>query len=333
MPTAPNPGLIFEALNAYQRSYALKAGIELEVFTRIAEGAGSPEELAARTHVSSRGLRILCDFLVIQGFLQKSEGRYQLTPDSAVFLDKRSPAYMGGVSAFLCGQTLVGMGETMTSAIRKGGTVMGEAGTMDVEHPVWIDFARAMVPMAMPNAKAVAELLVERGKPVCRVLDIAAGHGMYGITVAQRMEGARVTALDWPPVLAVAKEHAGQAGVADRFETMGGSVFDLDLGKGWDVVLVPNFYHHFDIPACTRLAHRIHESLAEGGCMVTVEFVPNEDRVTPAMHGAFAMIMLVSTAHGDAYTFREFERMFKDAGFSQNTLHETAVQRLIVSEK
>src|SRR6266436_4281783 len=96
----PSPELIFETLNAYQKTAALRGAIDLKLFTAIGEGAVTPADLAGKLKVSERGARILCDYLVINGLLTKQGGHYGLTPDSAMFLDGRSPAYMGSIVSF-----------------------------------------------------------------------------------------------------------------------------------------------------------------------------------------------------------------------------------------
>src|ERR1700686_600052 len=93
----PTPALLFDTINAHQRTEAIKAAIELSLFTAIATGHTSTQEIAQACGASERGTRILCDFLVIIGFLTKQDGQYGLTPDSAMFLDQNSPAYMGTV--------------------------------------------------------------------------------------------------------------------------------------------------------------------------------------------------------------------------------------------
>src|SRR5215470_8560273 len=97
----PSPEIIFSTLIAYQNAFTLKAAIELDLFTAIAEGASDAAALAKRVQASERGVRILADGLTVQGFLRKEKGEYLLTPESALFLDKRSPAYMGGMAEFL----------------------------------------------------------------------------------------------------------------------------------------------------------------------------------------------------------------------------------------
>ena len=90
-----------------------------------------------------------------------------------------------------------------------------------------------------------------------------------------------MTALDWQNVLAVAQENARAAGVADRFRTIAGSAFDLPFGGGYDLVLLPNFLHHFDPEMCERLLAKSRAALAPGGRVVLVEFIPDEDRLGP----------------------------------------------------
>ena len=331
----PSPELFFQTVNAYQQTAAIKAAVELDLFTAVGEGARTARELAARCRASERGVRILCDYLVVIGFLTKEGGGYGLTPDSSVFLDRRSPAYMGGTLEFLLSPMLTGGFEDLASAVRKGGTVASEGGTVAPENPVWVKFARAMSPMMAMPAQAIAGIVNGAGGRKLKVLDIAAGHGLFGITIARQNPEAEVVALDWPNVLEVAKENARAAGVAGRYGTLEGSAFDVDFGAGYDVVLLTNFLHHFDPPTCEGLLRKVHAALAEGGRAFTLEFVPNEDRVSPPVAAAFSMMMLGGTPAGDAYTFAEFERMFRNAGFSRSELRQLPAtpEQLIISTK
>src|ERR1044072_2632586 len=133
----PSPQLFFQTINAHQRTEALKAAIELEVFTAIGEGNTTASAIANRCQTAERGMRILCDYLTIMGMLTKQGNEYALTLDSATFLDKRSPAYLGGTVEFLCSPTLVEGTKRMTEAVRKGGTAMEEEGTVSEGNPVW----------------------------------------------------------------------------------------------------------------------------------------------------------------------------------------------------
>jgi 2-polyprenyl-3-methyl-5-hydroxy-6-metoxy-1,4-benzoquinol methylase len=154
-----------------------------------------------------------------------------------------------------------------------------------------------------------------------RVLDIAAGHGLFGIEVAKQHAQARIAAVDWAPVLEVAKGNAAKAGVADRYETIPGSAFDVEYGGPYDIVLLTNFLHHFDPETCIGLLKKVHAALKPGGRVAALEFVPNEDRVSPPMAASFSMTMLATTRAGDAYTLKDLEGMYRKAGFDRVTAH------------
>ena len=331
----PSPLLFFQTINAFQRTEALKAAIELEVFTAIGEGNTTAAEIAKRCQTSERGMRILCDFLTIMGMLTKQDNRYALTLDSATFLDKRSPAYLGGAVEFLAAPELTEGSRNIADAVRKGGTPVENEGTVAPDNPIWVKFARGMAPMMMMPSQLIAKLVDPKADRKLKVLDIAAGHGLFGIAFAKNNPQAEITAVDWRAVLQVAKENAQKAGVADRYHTKEGSAFDVDFGSGYDLVLLTNFLHHFDPPTCETLLRKVHAALADGGRAVALEFVPNEDRVTPPEAAGFSMMMLAGTPSGDAYTFSELERMFANAGFSRSTIHPLppTIQQVIVSEK
>jgi ubiquinone/menaquinone biosynthesis C-methylase UbiE len=330
-PRPPSPELIFDTLNAYQRTAALDGAIELDMFTAIGEGAATAADLAQKLKVSERGARILCDYLVVIGLLTKQDNRYGLTPDSAVFLNRNSPACICSAMKFLNLPAFTNYFRDIAGAVRKGGAVLNAEGTMAPDDPVWVGFAHAMAPMMVMPAEFIADLV---GAGSGKVLDIAAGHGLFGIAIARHNPTARIVAQDWPAVLEVALENAQGAGVADRFETLPGSAFDVDYGSGYDVVLLTNFLHHFDPPTCEKLLRKVYAALNPGGAAVTLEFVPNEDRVSPPAAATFSLMMLGSTTSGDAYTFSEYDRMFRNAGFADSQAYALpGPEKVIVSRK
>jgi hypothetical protein len=133
---APSPIEIFKTLTAYQDSAALKAALELDLFTAISENGATAAELATRCAAAERGVRILCDYVTVLGFLEKRGDRYHVTKDSAAFLDKKSPAYAGGAAEFLLSDHLTHAFADVAAAVRKGGTALPGAGSMAPEHPM-----------------------------------------------------------------------------------------------------------------------------------------------------------------------------------------------------
>jgi SAM-dependent methyltransferase len=314
-PQQPTPERFFNAMNGHQQTEALKTAVDLEVFTAIAEGNTTAASIAKRCQAAERGMRTLCDFLTIHGFLTKDGAQYGLAPDTAVFLNRKSPAYIGSAMEFMLSARSREAFGHLTEAVRLGGTAMGDGSTV-AENPEWVTFARAMMPlMRMPGQMMAAEL--RKGGEAHKVLDIAAGHGIYGISVAKENPEAQVYAADWKNVLEVAQANAEAMGVSERYHLIPGSAFETDFGGDYDVVLIPNFLHHFDVPTCTALLKKVRGALKAGGRAAVLEFMPNADRVTPPTAAAFSMIMLVNTPAGDAYTFAEIESMMQNAGFAR----------------
>ena len=334
--TQPTPMRIIQAVNAFQLTAAMKAAIDLGVFTAIGEGRQTAEAIAEHCDTSTKGMRVLCDFLVVHEFLSKDRLRYGLAPDAAAFLDKSSPTYLGGIVNFQLGDVQRKAYEDLVPVIRKGGTVLNEAsGTMSKADPMWEEFARSMMSAGMPAAEAIVTLVNARSGVPMKVLDLAAGHGLFGITIAQRNPNATVYAVDWPTVLEIAREHALSAGVAEQWNAIKGSAFEVEFGQDYDVVLLTNFLHHFSPDLIEPLLRKIRHAMKPDGVVVTLEFVPNEDRVTPREAATFAMVMLAMTAEGDAYPFAEYEAMFRNSGFKQNELHriEGHRQAIILSRR
>ena len=306
-----SPDLFIDAVLAYQQTAALKAAIELDLFSKIAEGANTAEQLMKRTGAAVRGIRILCDYLTIRGHLEREGNGYRLTPSTAMFLDRNSPSWIGSIVEFLAAPEMMeSFLSDPTSYVRNGGSIDLAHNTPN--HPIWVKFARTMAPMRAPVATSTACELA-RWSPH-KVLDVAAGHGMFGIAIARAVPSAHITAVDWQAVLSIARENAKAAGVSDRYHALAGSAFEADWGKGFDLILMANFLHQFDYAACVTLLRKVRESLVSNGRAAVVETLPAEDLVLSA---TFSFQMLGSTPHGEMYTAREFGDMGLAAGFAK----------------
>ena len=342
MTTAPRPGnqptpmLFFETIRGYHHASAVKAAVELNLFTAIGKGNSSVAEITkACSAASDRGIRILCDHLAVLGFLTKTDGHYRLTQDSATFLDSRSPAYMGQAVQFLMHSEQFENFGRLAETIHTG----NQAGRSHLapEDPIWLDFARGMAPMMLPAAQIIAQQLQPTlaSIPQPKILDIAASHGMFGIMVAQQHHRAEIYALDWANVLQVAEENAQKAGLANRYHLIPGNAFSAEIGSGYDAVLITNFLHHFEPATNETLLKKFYAAMNPGGQLVILEFVPDEQRLSPPPAAFFALIMLANTEHGDAYTFPELARMCGNAGFKDAKLIQLEVgpEALVLARK
>jgi 2-polyprenyl-3-methyl-5-hydroxy-6-metoxy-1,4-benzoquinol methylase len=293
----PNPALVWETLTAHQRSAALRAAVELNVFGAISAGHHTVEAIAQACGAPGRGIRILCDYLTIAGLLAKSDSSYTHTPTSAVFLCPNSPASMAPTLPFLMTNKILRASGLLTETIRRNHTALEEplAGEEVTE---WVTFAQAMHPMMRGAAEFLAEVGCRNGAPA-KVLDVAASHGLFGLAFARRSPQTMVTAQDFPSVLEVTRANVSAAGLSAQYDYIPGSAFTAELGSGYGVILVTNLFHHFDRQDCERLMRRFHEALVPGGLLLTLEMVPNEDRISPPGPASFAMMMLVNTPAGD----------------------------------
>jgi ubiquinone/menaquinone biosynthesis C-methylase UbiE len=315
---APSPELFWRTLTAFQHTAALKAALDVSIFTAIAGGAGTTSEIATATGASERGVRIICDTMTVLGFLTKQGDRYEATESTALFLNRNSPAYLGTVTDFIFSPAQRRGFDDLSNAVIHGGSQVKGDASMDPDSPMWVQFAKAMVPMMMPTAQMIADQIGFDNDRELMVLDIAAGHGMFGITVAQKYPKAEIFALDWANVLTVATENAEKFGVAERHHLIPGSAFEADFGGEYDLILLTNFLHHFDAQTNTNLLKKIAQALRPDGKVITLEFIPNDDRISPPSEALFSLVMLAATPAGDAFTFPELRAMFENAGFSRN---------------
>jgi Methyltransferase domain/Dimerisation domain len=230
-----SPDLFMDAVLAYQQTAAIKAALELDLFTEIAKGNATAESVAQTTGAAVRGIRILCNYLTVRGHLEKQGNQFRLTPCTAAFLDRNAPSWMGDVVEYLAAPEMMDLFLSDPAAFVRNGGSIGLANNAP-DHPIWVKFARAMGPSRVALARTIAsELAVSSPR---KVLDVAAGHGMFGIAIAEAVTDAQVTAIDWEGVLSVARENAEAAGVSGRYHTSAGSAFDTDWGSGFDLVLL-----------------------------------------------------------------------------------------------
>lgn len=313
-PLTPEP--VMQALTAYWVSGALKAAIELNVFGALAGGARSGAALAAAIGAPERSTVLLADALTATGFLAKQGGSYALTPVSEAFLDPAKPSFFGGMAQIVGSGMMWDAFGRLAEVVRHDGTLNGQ-GTLTPDNPFWHVFAEASQAMAFGQGAALAGQLAAQGLTATRILDVAAGTGGYGISFAKAFPGAQVAFADWPGVLEHTRAHAEQHGIADRAAFLPGDLFTAELGEGYDLVLLPNIFHHFDEADCERLAARVREALKPGGAALVVEFMPDEARERAVMPLLFGLVMLASTPHGTVYTAGDYQRILGRAGFTR----------------
>lgn len=320
---APNPAWLIEEFRAFERALALRTAIEMDLFTRIAGGVNTIRALAAACRASEHGLVALCDYLTLQGHLAKRGARYNLTLNSRLYLATVSPAYLGSAVKFLASDAAVGAFCGLRQTIQRGARSRAK---LD-----WAEYARSMAPLAQPIANFVASTLKVKSAGPIQVLDLAAGHGLYGLAIAEQNRSAEIFALDSADVLEIALENAHQSGVAQRYHPIAGDAFKARFGGPYDLALAANFSHHLAEAANIRLFRKTRAALKSSGRFVLIDFIPNPDRVSPSPDASFALTLLATSARGNIYTFNEYSIMLRAAGFRRvRRLNQRGLGRSII---
>ncbi|MGA3121189.1 MAG: class I SAM-dependent methyltransferase [Polyangiaceae bacterium] len=318
------PETVMQLMQGVQASGILKAGIQLGVFTKISEGNATAPAIARGIDCPERGTRILVDALAALGLLQKNGATYALAPVSEQFLVRGKPTYMGDLSLVFTSSMFFSSSDKLAEAVRHDGTVMAEHAETP-RHSFWEEFARSTAAMAGPAASALDGLLAPwfAGRQKVRVLDVAAGSGLYGFTLASR-PNVHLTSLDWPNVLVETRRWAQRAGVdSTRVRYIEGNLFDVDYQGPYDLILLSHVYHHFDAPTCASLTKKVAASLAPGGRIAVQDFLYDAELKNP-MGALFALSMLMWTRKGQTYSVEDYAGWFTGAGLKPAGVHPGA---------
>jgi SAM-dependent methyltransferase len=319
---AVTPERIMQFAWGYIPTFVLEAAVHHRVFDVLDAGPKTLKETAAATGASERGLGIIMNVLVGLNFLAKTDGqRYALTPESEAFLVSTKPGFHGGILRHTSGQLIpkwlqlnevVGSGKPATAVNQEG------AGS-----DFFQKFVVDIFPMSYPSSLALAKHLAldNSGTPI-RVLDLAAGSGVWGIALAQSSEKVTVTAVDWVDVLPATRKTVERFGLADRFAFVAGDLLTADFGCGHNVATLGHILHSEGEARSRSLLRRVFEALAPGGTIAIAEFLVNEDRTGPVMPLLFAANMLVNTDDGDTFSFGEIRGWLMEAGFNDARLLE-----------
>jgi ubiquinone/menaquinone biosynthesis C-methylase UbiE len=331
---AVSPERIQQLAWGYAPPLIIEAALHHGVFDLLDGGSKTVEEVAARSGASVRGLRAVMNALAgLQLLTKAAEGRYGLTADSAAFLVSSKPGFLGGVIRHTSTQ-LVPKWLELEEVVRTGKPT-ASVNREKVGAEFFHSFVEDIFPMSYPSAQRLAEALevADAKKPV-RVLDLAAGSGVWGIALAQRSPRVTVTAVDWPGVLDVTRKVAARLGVAERFSFVAGDLATADFGRGHHIATLGHILHSEGEKRGRALLKKTFKALAPGGTIAIAEFLVDDARTGPPVSLIFAVNMLVNTDEGDTWSFDEIAGWLREAGFRDpRTVEAPGPSPLILATK
>ncbi len=309
--------LIRELEDCCLRVATLHTALEIGLFDAIADGAGMIEDIADVSGCHSRPLAVVLDALTAQGFLDKTDESYRLTPVTMTYLARSSASYYGRSCRDL---TLSGdIAMRLTETVRSGrSSPPPSAGGGDL----WAaDFAPSLTlwPLEAAEARTMwRRLTAEHPLPQgTRILDVACGAGVDTLALLQDDPLARATAMDLhPEVLETTREIARRMGVEERVELRTGDVLTSDFGRAaYDVILFSSILYFFDRGRVVDVFRRAHAALQDGGVLLVHHLQPDEERRSRLAPALLAVQLLLFHPRSRVYSAFEYSEMLAEAGF------------------
>jgi precorrin-6B methylase 2 len=317
------PERIFQFAWGYAHPLILEAAIRHRVFDVLDGGPKSLAEISEATGASERGLKAIVEFLVGLAFLERqSDGKFALGPEAAAFLVSTKPGFQGGLIRH-CSEHLIPRWLNLNEVVATGKPVSPVNQQADGAE-FFEQFVTDIFPMSYRVAQELAVHLELAGTAeAVRVLDLAAGSGVWGIALAQSSQHVTVTAVDWHGVIPVTKKTVARFGLAERFTFVEGDLHDADFGSGHNVATLGHILHSEGEALSRKLLGRTFAALAPGGTIAIQEFLVNNDRSGPLNGLIFAVNMLVNTDSGSTFSFEQISEWLTEAGFVNARTVET----------
>ncbi len=325
------PERIMQFAWGYVPPLVLEAAVRHRVFDVLDGGPKTIAQVQKETGASERGLTAVMNALVGMDFLAKDkQGLFSLTPESSAFLVSTKPSFQGGFLRHGSEQLIpkwLHLNKIVETGRPEAAVNLEEAGGDFFQR-----FVVDIFPLSYPAAQTLSRHL--SADAVVRVLDLAAGSGVWSIALAQGSEKATVTVVDWPEVIPITRKTVGKFGLAERYSYIAGDLLQADFGSGHTVATLGHILHSEGRDRSRELLKKTFQALAPGGTIAVAEFLVNADRTGPLNGLFFAVNMLVNTDSGDTYSFQEISSWLREAGFiDPRTLEAPGPSPLILATK
>lgn len=304
----PDPELIHRLYTGGFRPQVVRIALLLDLFSPLAAGPAGAGDVARACGCAEEGVRLLLDHLVTLALLAREGEQYRLTPTAATFLLAGEPSYAGD---WILAHTDPALWDGVLAALRGR---RPDPPPFPWQQDAWLQLHR---PQGLEAALAMwraAGIRPEEGVTF-HLLDVGCGAAVKSLALARAHPDVRVTCLDRPAALGVARHLAGQLGVASRASFLPGDLEHAALEpSSYDAALLAYVTDYLRPPQNLSLSRRVHAALVPGGCLVidVLLAAPEENEFA-----ATSALLAWALAGTRPYTFDDYQAWLTDAGFAQ----------------
>jgi hypothetical protein len=336
-PTHPiPPDRLFDMGSAYRRAKVLLSAVELDIFSTLAKGPLDADALTRSIGLDHRGAHDFLDALVaLDLLLRGDDGRYGNAPDCAIYLDRESPDFIGGIFAQYNSREYK-MWSSLTDSLRtgkpqNGGDSANHFATIYHEPQRFRAFVDAMTAGSLPSAKSIAGRFPWADyRTLC---DIGTAQGCLPVQVARAHLNIAAIGFDLPELKPVFEQYAVSNNLADRLRFQPGNFFTDPLPSA-DVLVFGRVLHNWDLPTKKMLLKNAHQALPVGGAVIVYETLIDDDRSENTGGLLSSLNMLVWTSGGFGYSGADCTGWMREAGFSSMRVEPlVAGQSMVVGVK
>ena len=299
----------------------LFAAADLDVFTALANGQSTLDQLVTACHAEAEPLRLLLEACVSEGLITVEGDTYRNTPATDAFLVRGRPSYGGHGLKYA--EDLYPAWGHLADLVRTGRPAIDPESILGDDKEKTRAFILAMHERARGSGMGS---VLPHGADFGgrrRLLDVGGGPGTYSMALVQQIPGLRSTVLDLPGVLEVTREIVQQHGFADRIDLQPGNYLEAEFGSGYDAVLLSGMMHRERAETCRMLLRKSFAAMDSGGLVVVSDvFFDDDSKRTPPFAIHFALNMMLTSNEGSAHAKTEMARWMTEAGFEQVQVKE-----------
>jgi SAM-dependent methyltransferase len=307
-------------------SKTLLSAIELGLFTELAKGSLDGKTLGERLGLHPRSSRDFFDALVALSMLKRTGTRYANTVETARFLDRAKPSYVGGILE-MCNARLYRFWGSLTDGLRTG-TPQNEAktgedffGTLYADPQRLEGFLKAMTGLSVGTAQIIAKKFP--WKKHRTFTDVGCAQGGVAVEIALAHKHLTGGGMDLPVVRPIFEAYAKARGVANRLRFHPGDFFKDPLPK-CDVIVMGHILHDWNLDEKRMLLRKAYDALPPGGAVIVHEALIDDARKQNAFGLLMSLNMLIETQGGFDFTGADCRKWMKNAGFKRTRVEYLA---------